>query len=98
MKSDFISFVNGWFSYGRDWPFCYMEVPVWFLFWHILLVRTLTPLNGLVLYKGLSAVFAALLVALTLLGWWLRSGLGNWVGSFLKMDLNPNALGGSTSI
>jgi len=81
-----IAFLNTW------------EVPVWFVFLGlVLLIRTLAPLNSLVLHKGLSVVFAALLMALTLLGLWLRSGLGNWLASILKMDLNSNALGGSTS-
>ena len=80
-----IAFLNTW------------EVPVWFLFLGLaLLVRSLAPLNSIVLFKGLSAAFAALLVALTLLGWWLRSGLGNWLATVFKMDLNSNALGGST--
>ncbi|HEY5040253.1 MAG TPA: DUF2298 domain-containing protein, partial [bacterium] len=73
------------------------EVPVWFLFLGlVLLVRSLAPLNSMVLFRGLSMAFAALLAALTLLGWLLRSGLGNLIASRLRIDLNPNALGGTT--
>src|SRR6185503_20097723 len=73
------------------------EVPVWFLFLGlVLLVRSLAPLNGFILFRGLSSVIMTFLVAITLLGWWLRSNLGNWVAALLKIDLNPNALGGTS--
>jgi YYY domain-containing protein len=85
-------FLLGGLAFLNTW-----EVPVWFLFLGlILLVRSIASLNGLVLFRGLTAVFAALLAALTLLGWWLRSGLGEWAAGLLKSDLNNNALGGTT--
>ena len=80
-----ITFLNTW------------EIPTWLVLLGIAyLVRNLSGLNPKIAHTGWRSVAICLLITLTLLGWFFRSGLARLLSPYLRMEISENALGGTT--
>ncbi|HJT23045.1 MAG TPA: DUF2298 domain-containing protein, partial [bacterium] len=85
-------FVLGGITFLNTW-----EIPTWLVLLGIAyLVRNISGLNSKINQTGLRITVICFLAALTLLGWYFRSGLARVIAPFLRMDISENALGGTT--
>lgn len=98
-KWDWKTLVTAGFIFGAIAFLNTWEIPTWLILLGIaMMVRNLAPLAKPMLTKGMTLLFISLVSSLTLLGWWLNSGLENLARKIIgfRFELSTHALGGTT--